>query len=290
MQIDWSTLALQTVNVLVLVWLLARFLFRPVSDHHRRAPCGSREAAGRRCRDSARRRADRRGGDSSSACRGSPPTPNACWPRHAPQAEAERARLLQQATDAAARTRMKRPRSPSRTTALAMERALRADAPATLRSSLQVGCCGGCRPRRLRRHCSKRSPRAIAELPEDDRRNLAAAGGPLEIVTAVPLDERQQTECRDLIDRLLGRSASRGLPDGSSADRRSGTAHAADVDPQQLAGRSGAYRWRIAPGRAACRWIRTLGLNRHAPGWTQSGCVLSSMRSAASSPSVTASR
>lgn len=32
MHIDWSTLALQTVNALVLVWLLARFLFRPVAD------------------------------------------------------------------------------------------------------------------------------------------------------------------------------------------------------------------------------------------------------------------
>lgn len=32
MRIDWSTLALQTVNVVVLVWLLSRFLFRPVSD------------------------------------------------------------------------------------------------------------------------------------------------------------------------------------------------------------------------------------------------------------------
>jgi F-type H+-transporting ATPase subunit b len=31
MRIDWSTLALQTVNALVLVWLLARFLFRPVA-------------------------------------------------------------------------------------------------------------------------------------------------------------------------------------------------------------------------------------------------------------------
>jgi F-type H+-transporting ATPase subunit b len=31
MKIDWSTLALQTVNVLVLVWLLGRFLFRPVA-------------------------------------------------------------------------------------------------------------------------------------------------------------------------------------------------------------------------------------------------------------------
>jgi F-type H+-transporting ATPase subunit b len=32
MRIDWSTLALQTVNALILVWLLARFLFRPVAD------------------------------------------------------------------------------------------------------------------------------------------------------------------------------------------------------------------------------------------------------------------
>jgi len=31
MRIDWSTLALQTVNAIVLVWLLARFLFRPVA-------------------------------------------------------------------------------------------------------------------------------------------------------------------------------------------------------------------------------------------------------------------
>lgn len=32
MKIDWSTLALQTVNALILVWLLARFLFRPVAN------------------------------------------------------------------------------------------------------------------------------------------------------------------------------------------------------------------------------------------------------------------
>lgn len=32
MHIDWSTLALQTINVLILVWILAKFLFRPVRD------------------------------------------------------------------------------------------------------------------------------------------------------------------------------------------------------------------------------------------------------------------
>jgi F-type H+-transporting ATPase subunit b len=30
MRIDWQTLALQTVNVLILIWILSRFLFRPV--------------------------------------------------------------------------------------------------------------------------------------------------------------------------------------------------------------------------------------------------------------------
>ncbi len=32
MRIDWWTLALQTVNVVVLIWLLSRFFFRPVAD------------------------------------------------------------------------------------------------------------------------------------------------------------------------------------------------------------------------------------------------------------------
>ncbi|MEW5420555.1 F0F1 ATP synthase subunit delta [Amorphus sp. 3PC139-8] len=32
MHIDWWTLALQTINALVLIWLLSRFLFRPVAN------------------------------------------------------------------------------------------------------------------------------------------------------------------------------------------------------------------------------------------------------------------
>ena len=32
MHIDWWTLAFQTVNVLVLIWILGRFFFRPVAD------------------------------------------------------------------------------------------------------------------------------------------------------------------------------------------------------------------------------------------------------------------
>ena len=32
MQLDWSTLALQTINVLILTWILARFFYRPIAN------------------------------------------------------------------------------------------------------------------------------------------------------------------------------------------------------------------------------------------------------------------
>lgn len=53
MRIDWFTLALQTVNVVVLVWLLSRFLFRPVSDI-----IAKRQAAARKLIDDASRERD----------------------------------------------------------------------------------------------------------------------------------------------------------------------------------------------------------------------------------------
>lgn len=48
MQIDWWTLGLQTINFLIVVWLLTRFLYRPV-----RRIIDEREAADRRLADEA---------------------------------------------------------------------------------------------------------------------------------------------------------------------------------------------------------------------------------------------
>lgn len=44
MTIDWWTLGLQTVNVLVLVWILARFLFKPVAKIIAERQAAAREA------------------------------------------------------------------------------------------------------------------------------------------------------------------------------------------------------------------------------------------------------
>lgn len=53
MQIDWWTLALQTVNFLIVVWLLSRFLYRPV-----RRMIDTREAADRRAAEDAAAKAE----------------------------------------------------------------------------------------------------------------------------------------------------------------------------------------------------------------------------------------
>jgi F-type H+-transporting ATPase subunit b len=45
MQIDWWTLALQTINFLVVVWLLSRFLYRPVQRIIAEREAASRKAA-----------------------------------------------------------------------------------------------------------------------------------------------------------------------------------------------------------------------------------------------------
>ncbi|TCP39974.1 F0F1 ATP synthase subunit delta [Rhodovulum marinum] len=52
MQIDWWTLALQTINFLVVVWLLSRFLYRPV-----RRMIEEREAADRKAAEAAEEKA-----------------------------------------------------------------------------------------------------------------------------------------------------------------------------------------------------------------------------------------
>ena len=94
MQIDWWTLALQTINVLVLVWILARFLFRPLREIvvRRQAKAdallteASREAESRRKREAAEGRAPTwtpKGDDWRRAREEAAKRSRACSPRRA---------------------------------------------------------------------------------------------------------------------------------------------------------------------------------------------------------------
>jgi len=201
MHIDWWTLALQTINVLVLVWLLARFLFRPVMTMiaERRAAAEKllSDAAAVRAQAEAEAKAIQQRLQSVSA------EGERMMTEARAAAETERARLLQQAADAATHTR------DAAQAALAndretMERALRQKA-----CDLAITIAG-----RLLRLLPARAATAalleavtaaVTDLPEDQRRNLAASAGSIDVVTAVPLDASQQAECRELLGRLFGR-------------------------------------------------------------------------------------
>jgi len=202
MRIDWWTLALQTINVLVLVWLLARFLFRPVMG----MVAERRAAAEKLLADAATVRAEAE--TQANAIRQRLAGVSAEGERMLTEArataETERTRLLQQAADAAAHTRDAAQAALANDRAT-MERALRQKA-----CDLAIAIA-----RRLLRLLPARAATAalleavgaaVTDLPEEQRRDLAASAGPIDVVTAVPLDAGQQAECRDLLGRLFGRA------------------------------------------------------------------------------------
>jgi F-type H+-transporting ATPase subunit b len=200
MHIDWWTLSLQTINVLVLVWLLARFLFRPV-----RAIIAERQAeAGKLLADAAvlRAQAETDTAELQRRLQGLSTEAERVLTKARTDAETERARLLRQTAEALSHMHDEA-NAAIENDRVTMERALRERA-----GDLAVVIA-----RRLLQRLPARAATAsllelvttaVAELPEDERRKLTAAGGPLDIVTAVNLDERQQTECRDALGRLLG--------------------------------------------------------------------------------------
>jgi F-type H+-transporting ATPase subunit b len=104
MHIDWSTLALQTVNVLILIWLLARFLFRPV----RNIIAERSAAAEKMLADAAARRtqAEADAAEVQQRLQNVAAEAERVLSEARAQAEAQRARLLQQAADAASHTQI----------------------------------------------------------------------------------------------------------------------------------------------------------------------------------------
>jgi F-type H+-transporting ATPase subunit b len=203
MHIDWSTLALQTVNVLVLVWLLARFLFRPVMA----IIAERRLAAEKLLADAATTRAQAEAytAEAQHRLEGVATETEHMLTEARALAETERARLLQQAADAAthAQIEAKAAIDDDRVT---MEHVLRQQA-----CDLAIVIAH----RLLRRLPVKTATAALLEsltsavddLPDEQRRNLAAAAGPLDIVTAAPLDDAQQMACRDMMCQVLGRTS-----------------------------------------------------------------------------------
>jgi F-type H+-transporting ATPase subunit b len=203
MHIDWWTLALQTVNILVLVWILARFFFRPVVDiiakrqDEANKLLASAAAAGQKAaeaRDDADRARMEVGAERDRLM---------AEARNA--AQAENAKLLAQASQELAKLRSEAE------AAIARERVAAEQAIIAHASEVAV---------EIARRLLLRLPSEIAlaafldglrqqlcTLSSEARESLAsatAAGHAIAVVTAVPLSEEEAGRVRESLKAALG--------------------------------------------------------------------------------------
>ena len=203
MHFDWWTLALQTVNFAILVWLLHRFLYAPVlrvvdarkaevQRQYADARAAGEEAAARLATIEAERSAladERRKTLESAAAQ-------AQEAAAARRAQAERdARALAETTRRALATERTRALEEARRLALdlgaAFARRLLADIPAPLRAEAWLD--------RIEQH--------LGVLPQAQRDALArqlASGAPLTVITATPLTADTAETWRTRLRSLLG--------------------------------------------------------------------------------------
>jgi F-type H+-transporting ATPase subunit b len=200
MHFDWPTLALQAINVLVLLWLLRRFLFRPVV-----AIIAERQAAAEKLlADAAVAREQAQAVAAQAAQR---ETALAADSDHIltearAAAEAERTRLLEQTTQEAAQTR-DAAQAGLQGDRIQMRRELEGEAcdlAVTIASRLLTRVPA----QALNAALLQSLDTWLATVPRDKLDTLAQSGEPLEVVTAAPLDGQTQAACAEMLKRYLG--------------------------------------------------------------------------------------
>ena len=201
MRIDWWTLGLQTVNLLVLLWLLGRYLFRPMA-----AMVAQRQADADKLLDAARAataRAEARE-KAAEAARAAADADRAAVTEAAHKdAEAQRAALIETARQEAqqklddARIEMARLQGESearvgrRATALAGDIAARLLEGPAAQLPVTVFLDG--------------FSKALADLPETARKDIGAGEDKPMLVSGRPLSEAELAACRAAIGGALGR-------------------------------------------------------------------------------------
>ena len=201
MKIDWWTLALQAINAAVLIWLLARFLFRPVADiiaarqaaaQRLLADASAAEAAAESEREKAKAENASLAGHRSEALK-------------AVETEAanRKAALLAAAQIEADKLRA------AASVEIANERHAEAAAAADRASRLAVDIATKLLdrlPSELRITAFINGITAgLAELPADTRASLGANGSPIRITAARALTAPEGEACRTALIKALGR-------------------------------------------------------------------------------------
>jgi F-type H+-transporting ATPase subunit b len=200
MRIDWWTLALQTVNVLILIWILSKFLFRPVTaiiEKRRTAAAkilSDAESAKKQAiaaRDTAEAESARIAAGRDNVLR-----------QAAQEAEAQRAAALASAREevdqmrAAAETDMRWIRAAEEADASDRSAKLAVDIASKLLARLPDSA-------RVEGFVAGMAE-ALASLPETSRNALGAGGAP-RLTAPRPLTAEEVQSCRDAFAKTLGR-------------------------------------------------------------------------------------
>lgn len=216
MRIDWWTFAFQTINVLVLVWLLSRFLFKPVAkiiaDRQQAAARLMQDAAA--ARDAAQQDRDRAANDLAAQ------DATRLERMRAAAAEAERvkASLL-----ADARAQADTLRGAGEAAVAAMQQdARRANAARASRFAIDIAArlLGTLPASSLVEGFIEPLAEAVRALPAEDRARLGRDGEMLRLIAPRTLSDDELARCRSTLATALGHD----MP-----------LHA-DVDPALIAG------------------------------------------------------
>jgi len=201
MHIDWWTLGLQTVNALVLIWLLGHFLFRPVSD----AISGRQQAAAQMLADAKAMKAAaeaERNKVQAEAARVAAHRAEAFKAVEAEAAAAKSALFAQAQAEAdkllaSARVEIDNERhaedlaADDRAATLAVDIAAKLfnRLPADARVSGFIdGVAAG-----------------VATLPAETKASFGAAGEPIRLTAARAVTPEQEAACRESLGKVLGR-------------------------------------------------------------------------------------
>ncbi len=203
MHIDWWTLAFQTVNVLVLIWILARFFFRPVAE----IVAKRQDQANKLLADAAadRREAADARADADKALAGLSAERDRLIADARKSAQTETANLLAQSSQEIAKLRSEaqaaiaRDRSAAqqailgRASELAVEIAQRLLGRLPTATALSAFLDGLCQ-----------EVRALPAEATESFTSATAAGHAIEVVTAAPLSEEGTVRVRDALKAAFG--------------------------------------------------------------------------------------
>lgn len=201
MQIDWWTLALQTINLLVLVWILSRFMFQPIADIIRQRQGAVDELLEKAEAERARAEAEEQEADRDK--KEAEKARSGVLLKAAQEAEAEKAQII---ADARGEADSLRAAAKAEVAELRAAEMVRSDRQA---SDLAV---------EIARKLFERLPdsakiggfieglaEAVARLPERARGEIGAAGKPVTLIAARTMSASEVTACHDAFAKALGR-------------------------------------------------------------------------------------